>query len=160
MPIPSCQPRLRHAVAPLALLLAAASLRAQGADPRLGRWRLRSDAPPPASNVMTYAPEGPAGMRVTIEAVSARGDTTRWWYVTDFDGRDRPVTGNPTQTHAAVRRISDRINEIVNSRDGVVVQRLTNILSPDGRTIAVVYMRDDGAGRTTAVTFATYERLP
>jgi hypothetical protein len=37
---------------------------------------------------------------------------------------------------------------------------LTNVLSPDGNTIAVMYMRDDGTGRTTNVTFATYERCP
>lgn len=149
-------------------LLSAAEVRAQdaaspaaqpGANPRFGRWKLKSDAPPPASNIMTYAPHGTAGMRVTIESVNAKGDTTRWWYVTDFDGKAMPVTGNPGQTHAAVRRVDAAINEIVNSKDGVVTQRLTNVLSPDGNTIAVIYMRDDGTGKTTSVSFATYERL-
>lgn len=146
----------------LALSLAIAcprSAAAQGDNPRFGRWKLKSDAPPPASNIMTYEASGAAGMKVTIESVNAKGDTTRWWYTTDFDGRAMPVTGNPSQTHAAVRRLSDHVNEIVNSRDGVVTQRLTNILSRDGATIAVVYMRDDGRGTTTGVTFATYERL-
>lgn len=36
---------------------------------------------------------------------------------------------------------------------------LTNVLSPDGNTIGVIYMRDDGSGKTTAVSFATYERI-
>ena len=98
-------------------------------------------------------------IRSWIESVNAKGDTTRWWYVTDFDGKAMPVSGNPGQSHAAVRRIDERINEIVNAKDGVVTQRLTNILSPDGNTIAVVYMRDDGSGRTSSVTFATYERV-
>jgi hypothetical protein len=70
-----------------------------------------------------------------------------------------PVTGNRGQTHAAVRAVSATINEIVNTNNGRVTQRLTNVLSPDGRTIAVIYMRDDGSGRTTGVTFATYERM-
>jgi hypothetical protein len=131
----------------------------QGANPRFGRWKLKSDAPAPSSNIMTYEPHGAAGMKVTIQSVNARGDTTTWWYTTEFDGRDMPVTGNAGQTHAAVRRITDRINEIVNKRDGTVTQLLTNVLSPDGNTIAVMYMRDDGAGRTTGVTFATYERM-
>ncbi len=129
-------------------------------NPRFGRWKLKSDAPAPASNIMTYSPYGASGMRVQIESVNASGDTTRWGYVTDFDGRDMPVTGNPGQTHASVRRISDAVNEIVNSKDGVVTQRLTNVLSPDHNTIAVIYMRDDGHGNTTRVTFATYERMP
>ena len=55
--------------------------------------------------------------------------------------------------------MDDRVNAIVNKKDGKVTQVLTNVLSPDGNTIAVIYMRDDGAGKTTAVTFATYERI-
>lgn len=150
-------PRILPALA-LATLLAA-SAGAQGTDPRFGKWKLKSEAPPPASNVMTYEPWGASGMKVTIDAVNARGEPSRWWYTTDFDGRDMPVTGNTSTTHAAVRRVSDRINEIVNKRDGKVTQLLTNVLSPDGNTIAVMYMRDDGTGRTTAVSFATYERM-
>lgn len=157
---PSLLAFVRTALAVAAVLLGAISLSAQQPNPRFGRWKLKSDAPAPASNIMTYEAHGASGMRVTIEAVSAKGDTTRWWYVTDFDGKAMPVSGNAGQTHAAVRRIDDRINAIVNSKDGVVTQRLTNILSPDAQTIAVVYMRDDGAGKTTGVSFATYLRMP
>lgn len=157
---PHLLPFVRAALGVAAFVLGALPLVAQQPNPRFGRWKLKSDAPAPASNIMTYEAHGAAGMKVTIESVSAKGDTTRWWYVTDFDGKAMPVSGNAGQTHAAVRRIDDRINEIVNSKDGVVTQRLTNILSPDGQTIAVVYMRDDGAGKTTGVTFATYQRLP
>ncbi len=160
--------RFRSALLAIAALLSVGvpSAHAQGSssaatgNPRFGRWKLKSDAPPPASNIMTYSAYGATGMRVLIESVSANGDTTRWGYVTEFDGRDMPVTGNAGQTHASVRRISDDINEIVNSKDGVVTQRLTNVLSPDHNTIAVIYMRDDGHGKTTRVSFATYERMP
>ncbi len=153
---------MRHRATTLALLLLmlGTAADAQTANPRFGRWKLKSDAQAPTSNVMTYEAFGAAGMKVTIEAVNAQGDTTRWWYTTNFDGVDMPVTGNRGQTHAAVRAVSATINEIVNSNNGRVTQRLTNVLSPDGRTIAVIYMRDDGSGNTTGVTFATYERIP
>ena len=133
---------------------------AQQANPRFGRWLLKSDAPAPASNIMTYEPFGASGMKVTIQAVNAKGDTTRWWYTTNFDGADMPVTGNAGQTHAAVKPISPLVNEIVNKKDGAVTQRLTNVLAPDHNTIAVIYMREDAQGRTTGVTFATYLRIP
>lgn len=129
-------------------------------NPRFGRWLLKSDAPAPASNIMTYEPFGAGGMKVTIQSVNAKGDTTRWWYTTNFDGADMPVTGNAGQTHAAVKPISPLVNEIVNKKDGAVTQRLTNVLSPDHNTIAVIYMREDAQGRTTGVTFATYLRIP
>lgn len=142
-----------------ALLLPAAAS-AQATNPRFGRWLLKSEAPAPASNIMSYEPFGTGGMKVTIQAVNAKGDTTRWWYTTSFDGKDMPVTGNAGQTHAAVRSVSPLVNEIVNKKDGQVTQRLANVLSPDHNTIAVIYMREDAAGRTTGVTFATYLRMP
>jgi len=152
--------RIFAAVLALLLLSAGPSAQAQNANPRFGRWKLKSDAPAPTSNIMTYEAFGTAGMKVTIEAVNAQGDTTRWWYTTTFDGADMPVTGNRGQTHAAVRAVSATINEITNKNNGRVTQRLTNVLSPDGNTIAVIYLRDDGNGKTTGVTFATYERIP
>lgn len=143
----------------IAMLFGANALGAQAGNPRLGQWKLKSDAPAPQSNIMTYEPFGAKGMKVTVTSVNARGDTTSWWYTTDFDGKDMPVTGSSGTTHTSVRTITDRINEIVNKRDGRVTQVLTNVLSPDGNTIGVIYMRDDGAGKTTAVSFATYERI-
>ena len=143
----------------VATLFVAGAVEAQATNPRFGQWKLKSDAPAPASNVMTYEPFGAKGMKVTVTSVNARGDTTSWWYTTDFDGRDMPVTGSSGSTHTSVRAVTDRINEIVNKRDGRVTQVLTNVLSPDGNTIGVMYMRDDGTGKTTAVSFATYERI-
>ena len=59
--------RLPTAIA-LTALVAAAS--AQNANPRFGKWKLKSDQPPPALNIMTYEPYGEGGMRVTVEATS------------------------------------------------------------------------------------------
>lgn len=141
------------------MLIALTGAGAQATNPRVGQWKLKSDAPAPSSNVMTYEAFGTTGMKVTVTSVNARGEKSEWWYTTEFDGRDMPVTGSTGTTHTSVRRINDRINEIVNKRDGRVTQVLTNVLSPDGNTIAVIYMRDDGAGKTTAVSFATYEKI-
>lgn len=143
----------------IAMVIAFDAVRAQATNPRFGQWKLKSDAPAPASNIMTYEPFGAKGMKVTVTSVNARGDTTSWWYTTEFDGTDMPVTGSSGTTHTSVRTITDRINEIVNKRDGRVTQVLTNVLSPDGNTIGVIYMRDDGSGKTTTVSFATYERI-
>jgi hypothetical protein len=141
------------------LAMHAASATAQAQNPRFGKWKLKSDAPPPSSNIMTYEPHGAKGMKVTVESVNAKGEKTAWWYTTEFDGKDMPVTGQENAT-SSVRTINERINEIVNKRNGRVTQILTNVLSPDHNTIAVIYMRDDGNGKTTGVTFATYERMP
>lgn len=159
VPVPTMTTLPRFVCAALLGVVASHSLLAQSTNPRFGRWLLKSDAAAPTRNIMTYEAFGATGMKVTIQAVNARGDTTRWWYTTEFDGKDMPVTGNAGQTHAAVKTVNGFVNEIVNRKDGKVTQRLTNVLSNDGQTIAVIYMRDDGAGKTTGVTFATYEKM-
>jgi len=132
---------------------------AQNTNPRFGKWKLKSDAPPPQSNIMTYEPFGAKGMKVTVESVNPKGEKSAWWYTTDFDGKFMPVTGQENADTSVVT-INNRINEIINRRNGVVTQVLTNVLSPDGNTIGVMYMRMDSTGKkTTNVTFATYERI-
>ena len=109
------------------LALLSTDLAAAQTNPRFGKWKLKSDAPAPASNIMTYEAYGARGMKVTIDAVNARGENSQWWYVTEFDGKDMPVTGNASTSHTAVRQVNDRINEIINKKDGKVTQVLTNV---------------------------------
>lgn len=137
----------------------ATAVSAQTPNPRFGKWKLKSDAPAPASNVMTYEPYNGKGMKITIDAVNRDGVKSQWYYTTMFDGKDEPVTGNPGTDSGSVRIITDRINEIVYKKDGRVSQVLTNVLSPDGSTIGVMYMRMNAEGKTTNVTFATYEKM-
>ncbi len=141
------------------ILAVATSVAAQNRNPRFGQWKNKSDAPAPSSNIMTYEPFGEKGMKVTIDAVNAKGEKTQWWYTTNFDGKDMPVTGQAPGQASAVTTVNDQVNVIANKRDGKMTQILTNVLSPDGNTIGVIYMRDDGNGKTTGVTFATYEKI-
>ena len=131
---------------------------AEGPNPRFGKWKLKSDAPAPTSNVMTYEPFNSKGMKITIDAVNKDGVTSQWFYTTMFDAKDEPITGNPGADQGSVKIINDRINEIVYKKDGKVAQVLTNVLSPDGSTIGIIYMRMNAEGKTTGVTFATYEK--
>src|SRR5687768_4654922 len=88
----------------------AIAVSAQAPNPRFGKWRLKSEAPPPSSNIMTYEPFGANGMKITIDAVNREGVKSQWYYTTNFDGKDEPVTGNPGTDTGAVRIINDRVN--------------------------------------------------
>ena len=150
-----CASTLAATVATLAI-----AVPAQAPNPRFGKWKLKSDAPPPASNVMTYEPFGAKGMKITIDAVNREGVKSQWYYTTNFDGKDEPVTGNPGTDTGAVKIVNDRVNEIIYKKDGKISQVLTNVLSPDGTTLGIIYMRMSPEGKTTNVTFATYEKMP
>src|ERR1051325_8006977 len=68
---------------------------AQPKNPRIGTWKMKSDAQPPAQNLMIYEPYGQGGMRITVDNTSANGRKAHWTYVTMFDGKDKPVEGAP-----------------------------------------------------------------
>jgi hypothetical protein len=129
-------------------------------NPRFGHWKLKSSAPPPQSNVMTYEPWNGTGMKITIDSVNREGKKSQWGYTTMFDGKDMPLVGNPGTDTGAVEIVNDRINKIIYKKDGHITQTLINTLSPDGKTIDVTYIRLDPEGKMTGISFATYEKMP
>ena len=145
---------------PVAALLLAIAWAQAPTNPRLGHWKLKSDAPAPQSNIMTYEPYNGSGMKITIDAVNGQGVKSQWWYTTMFDNKDEKLTGNPATDTGAVKILNDRVNEITYKKDGKVTQVLTNVLSPDATKIGIIYMRMSPDGKTTGVTFATYEKMP
>ena len=137
---------------------------APAANPRFGNWRLKPADPnaPPSTNVMTYEPFQATGMKVTINRLEADGSlTAQWGYTTMFDNKTVPMTGSRGAQDAQVRMISDRTAEITytNRATGKIVQQLTNVLSPDGNTIGIIYMNYGADGKPDSVSFATYERM-
>jgi hypothetical protein len=134
---------------------------AQTTNPRFGKWRLKPNDPAQTStNVMTYEPHEGTGMKVTINRLEADGTLTpQWGYTTMFDNKETAMTGSRSTQTAAVRMISDRTAEITYRRDGRITQQLTNVLSPDGNVIGIIYMNYGADGKPDNVTFATYERM-
>src|SRR6266851_6546291 len=146
--------------AALAIILCGAALAsAQAANPRLGKWKLKQDAPPPALNIMTYEPFGTGGMKVTVESTNREGRKSTWTYNTMFDGKDEPVSGDTRTETTAVKKVDDRTNEITNKRGGKVTQVITNVLSADGNRIDNTYKNYNEQGEPTTTTTAVYERI-
>lgn len=148
-------PTLAFAALPILALVAPAA--AQDPSARFGVWQLRSDAPPPSVNIMTYEPYGDGGMRITVRSTNRDGETTEWGYVTLFDGQFRPVTGQQN-AETAVEFVDARTTRIQNRRNGRVSQVIMNVLSEDGNHIENEYIRiaEDG---TESSTHATYDRV-
>jgi hypothetical protein len=137
---------------------AAAEASAQDPAHRFGQWKMDSDAPAPAINVMTYAAWGDGGMSITVAATNARGQDSEWGYNTTFDGEFRDVWGqNGSET--AVEWVDEKTTRISNMRNGRVTQVIINTLSEDGNTIENEYVRMDENGKITGVGHATYRRM-
>ena len=135
----------------------AAAASQESANPRFGKWKLKSDRPAPYLNIMTYEPYGDGGMRITIEATNQKGEKRKWGYVTLFDGKYRPVTGDSSTEASAVEIVDARINKIMN-KTGDRMNVIINVLSEDGNTINNEYRNVDEGGNET-VFHAVYERI-
>ena len=108
---------------------------------------------------VTGTPPGVQDNTVTVDSTNREGRKSTRTYNTMFDGKDETLAGNPGTDTGSVRVVTDRINEIIYKKGGKVTQILTNVLSPDGNTIGIIYMRQNEEGKTTGVTFATYEKI-
>ena len=149
------------AIAPMVcalLTVAGVHLWAQNTNPRFGVWKLKSDAPPPAINIMTYESYGEGGMRITVESTNSSGRESKWGYVTLFDGAFRPVSGR-ANAETAVEIVDERTTKITNKSDGRVTQIIMNVLSENGNTINNEYRRIGEDGSVLRVTHAVYERI-
>ena len=136
---------------------APADVAARRGNPRYGVWKLRSDAPPPSLNVMTYEPWGDGGMKITVESTNSRGGESKWSYDTMFDGAFQPVTGREG-VETAVEVVDQYTNRITSRRDGQVTQVIINVLSEDGNRIDNEYRSTDADGNER-VSHAVYERI-
>jgi hypothetical protein len=135
-----------------AALAAPASSWAQG-ELRFGVW----DNTTNPNNVMTYEPFQKGGSKLTVSNPSKPGD--EWSYETLFDGKFRPVAGQPgSETAVELINGSAKSIRIYNKRNGVVYQVVINTLSEDNNTINNEYIRMDPDGKITGVTHVTYVR--
>jgi len=150
--------RVRSLPVLVCLALTATASTAQTTNPRFGVWKMKSDAPAPAVNIMTYEPYGDGGMRITVEPTNREGRASKWGYVTLFDGVFRPVTGQDN-AETAVEIIDARTTRIASKRNGRVSRIIINVLSEDHNTINNEYIRMDEDGNIIRVTHAVYERI-
>ncbi len=118
---------------------------------RFGVW----DNSTNPNNVMTYEPFETGGSKLTVSNPSDHSKD--WSYVTFFDGKFRPVTGQPG-SETAVEVINPKSIRILNKRDGMVYQVVINTLSDDNNTIHNEYIRMDKDGKITGVTHVDYNR--
>ena len=125
---------------------------AQG-ELRFGVWDNSTDP----NNVMTYEPFEKGGSKLTVSNPSK--PEASWGYVTLFDGKFRPVTGQPgSETAVELINGSAKSIRIYNKRDGVVYQVVINTLSEDNKQINNEYIRMDKDGKITGVSHVTYIR--
>jgi hypothetical protein len=121
----------------------------------LGTWRLKEaksefSSGAPKNMTVVYEAVGDK-VKVTVDGVSSDGRTHYTW-VGKFDGKDYPVTGDPTSDMRSYTKVGDRILGFNISKGGKVVTSGRIELSQDGKTRTVTMSGGDGKGHTVSST--------
>jgi len=116
------------------------SVSAQASDARIGTWKLNvakskySPGPGPQSETLKVEASG-QGEKATTEGVNSAGTATKTEYTANFDGKDYPLTGSQNADKVSLKRIDARTMERTNKKGETVVLIITQVVSPDGKTM-------------------------
>ena len=147
--------RLLRATALVMIVIAAAAmeLAAQGADPLVGTWELNvakskyTPGPAPKSETRTYVVAG-QDVKASTKGVDGSGKPTASSFTINYDGTDRPQTGNPNAETLSLKRVSAFAAEFTQKRAGKVVITGTRTISPDGKVMTITSKGTTAQGET------------
>ena len=108
------------------------------ADPQMGTWKLneaKSKITPGTGKFTTVTFKSMFGqVNVTGDGIDANGKPMHVEWSGKFDGKDYPVTGDPSADTRAYRKLNDRIVEMTVKKNGKVIVTARSEVSADGKT--------------------------
>jgi hypothetical protein len=111
------------------------------ADPQMGTWKLnegKSKIAPgmPKNNTVVYKAAGDK-VKVTVDGTDADGKAAHNEWTGKFDGKDYPVTGDPTSDMRSYKKIDDRTLELTVKQGGKTTASGRIVVSADGKSRTV-----------------------
>jgi hypothetical protein len=100
---------------------------------------------------VVYTAEGDS-YKAVVDGVDGSGKPTHNEWTGKFDGKDYPVTGDPTADSRAIKKVDDRHYELTNKKDGKATTTGTITFSADGKTRTLVTHGTDATGKKVSGT--------
>jgi len=119
-------------------------------NPSLGTWKLNEakskiPAGSPKNSTVTYEAAGDS-IKGTIDGVDGQGKPTHTEWTGKFDGKDYPVTGDPTADTRAVKQVDDHNYQLTVKKAGKVTMTGKAVISADGKSRTVSVSAKDSMG--------------
>ena len=130
---------------------------ALGAENWIGTWKLDvakskfSPGPTPKSMTITFA-AAPDGIKFSSDGVDAEGNATHTEYVSKFDGKEVPYTGNPNADTASPKKINANSYDNPWKKDGKPTMSSHAVVSKDGKTFTVHQTGKNAKGEAVDTT--------
>lgn len=131
------------------------------ADGNIGTWKLneaKSKIPAGAgkSTTVVYAAAGDS-IKVIVDGVGADGKPTHSEWTGKFDGKDYPVTGDPTSDSRSYKKVDTNTTAITVKKGGKVTATGKIVLAADGKSRTVTIEVPDASGKKTT-SIGVYDR--
>jgi hypothetical protein len=121
------------------------------ADPNLGTWKLNDakskiDAGLPKNLTVVYEAVGDS-VKATVDGVDGQGKPTHSEWTGKYDGKDYPVTGDPSSDVRSLKKIDDRTLELTVKKGGKVTMSGRVVVAADGKSRTLTVSGTDAKGK-------------
>ena len=126
------------------------------ADPNIGTWKLnesKSKIAPgtPKNTTVVYVADG-GKIKVIVDGVDKDGKPAHNEWTGKFDGKDYPVTGDPTTDARSYKKVDERTMELTVKKGGKTTTSGTIVVAPDGKSRTLTMSGKDKDGKTVTST--------
>src|SRR5207302_4806762 len=117
----------------------------------MGTWKLdeaksKIGAGSPKNTTVVYEAAGDS-VKVVVDGVGADGKPSHNEWTGKFDGKDYPLTGDPTADTRSYTKVNDRTLTLDNKKDGKVTTSGRIVVSADGKSRTLTTSSKDSAGK-------------
>ena len=153
--------KTRTCLLTFAVLFAAIAVCVAAEDVNMGTWKLdeaksKIGAGAPKNTTVVYEAAGDS-VKVTVDGVDSDGKPSHNEWTGKFDGKDYPLTGDPTADTRSYKRIDAHTLALTNKKDGKVTTTGRITVSADGKTRTVTTSGKDANGKKVDST-AVYDK--
>jgi len=130
-------------------------------NPNLGTWKLnesKSKIPPGfvKNTTVVYEAAGDS-VKVTTDGTDKNGNPSHTEWTGKIDGKDYPLTGDPTADSRSYKKIDSHTMALANKKDGKVVASGRIVISADGKSRTLHLVGTDAAGKKVTSS-AVYDK--
>ncbi len=121
------------------------------ASPQMGTWKLNEAKSKlasgmPKNNIVVYEAAGD-NVKVTVDGTDKAGKPAHNEWTGKFDGKDYPVTGDPTSDARSYKTVDANTLELTVKKDGKVAASGRIVVAADGKTRTITLSGTDPQGK-------------
>lgn len=144
----------------LAVLFAVAAV-GFAADMNMGTWKLNEAksklAPGGAKNTSVVYEAAGDMVKITVDGIDGDGKPVHHEWTGKYDGKDYPVTGDPTSDARSYKNVNARTMTFATKKDGKVTLNGRIVVAADGKSRMVLTSWTDSKGKPAKST-AVYDK--